>query len=63
MSEKDKAKEKRDLILGTIQNLSDEEILQGGEFTFELRGRLVAVTFGNGNPPGPPPPPPPPPEP
>lgn len=60
MSEKDNANEKRNLILEVIQNLSDKEILQGGEFTFEFRGKPVAVTFSNGNPPGPPPPPPPP---
>ncbi len=60
--EERKAKEKRDLILATIQGLSDKEILQGGEFTMDLRGRPVKVTMSNGLPPGPPPPPPPPPD-
>lgn len=61
MSEKERAKEKRDIILAKINDLSDEEILKGGEFTIELRGKPLTVTFGNGLPPGPPPPPPPPP--
>ena len=62
MSEKDEAKLKRNLILEVIQNLSDEDILKGGEFTVQLRGKPLVVTFGNGLPPGPPPPPPPPPD-
>jgi len=59
MNEKERAKEKRDIILAIIKNLSDEEVLKGGEFTVQLRGKPLVITFGNGLPPGPPPPPPP----
>jgi len=58
--EKNKAKEKKNIILAIIQNLSDEDILKGGEFTFQFRGKPGIVTFSNSHPPGPPPPPPPP---
>ena len=54
----EKANEKRLTILKVILNLSDDEILRGGNFHYDLVGKPGIVTFGNGLPPGEPPPPP-----
>lgn len=61
MSENEKANTKRNLILGAIQNLNDNDILENDNFTFwgiQKKLTFVANSHGGSHPPNPPPPPP-----